>query len=131
VSVIDAATNTVTATIPVASLPLAFGIFIPIPVPQPAPVAGDLCNGIYGGTFNGNVTVSAGQDCIFLNGKITGNVSVVGGNFALNRATVGGNLKIQNIPPYCSAGRAASRPSWRRRRVSNRPATERPGAASN
>ena len=31
---------------------------------------------------------------------------------------------------YCSAGRAASKPSWSRRRVSNRPTTERPGAAS-
>jgi YVTN family beta-propeller protein len=120
VSVIDTATNTVIATIPVGVDPVSFGgVFIPIPVPQPAPVAGNLCNGIYDGTFNGNLTVSAGQDCIFLNGKITGNVKVVGGNFALNRATVGGNvtvndggtywlgpaatiggnLKIQNIPP--------------------------------
>src|SRR5262249_42368485 len=90
---------------------------IPIPVPQPAPAAENLCNGIYDNTFKGNLTVSAGQDCIFLNGKITGNVNVLGGNFALNRATVdgnvtiggggtyalgpaamiGGNLKIQNI----------------------------------
>jgi YVTN family beta-propeller protein len=119
VSVIDTATNTVTATLPVGHNPVAFGIFIPIPVPQSAPVAGNLCNGIYKGTFNGNVTVAAGQDCIFLNGRITGNVNVVGGNFALNgsavggnltvngggtytlgpSATVGGNLKIQNISP--------------------------------
>jgi hypothetical protein len=99
-------------------VPIAFGQFIPIPVPQSAPAAGSLCNGIYDGTFNGNLTVSADQDCVFLNGRITGNVNVVGGNFALNGATIGGNLaisggtyalgpvatiegnlKIQNIPP--------------------------------
>jgi YVTN family beta-propeller protein len=114
VSVIEATTNEVIATIPVE----ASDIFIAIPVPQSAPVAGNLCNGIYKGTFNGNLTVSAGQDCIFLNGRIGGNVNVVGGNFALNgssvggnltvngggtytlgpAATVGGNLQIQNIP---------------------------------
>jgi YVTN family beta-propeller protein len=120
VSVFDTATNTVIGSpIPVGVNPLAFGVFIPIPVPQSAPVAGNICNGIYEGTFNGSLTVSAGQDCIFLNGRITGNVSVVGGNFAFNRATVGGNvtvnggatywlgpaatiggnLKVQNIPP--------------------------------
>jgi YVTN family beta-propeller protein len=119
VSVIDTATNTVTASISVGSNPVAFGVFIPIPVPQSAPAAGNLCNGIYDGTFNGNLTVSAGQDCIFLKGRITGNVNVVGGNFALNgsavggnltvngggtytlgpAATVGGNLMIQKIPP--------------------------------
>jgi YVTN family beta-propeller protein len=119
VSVIDTATNMVTATIPVGVQPLAFGIFIPVPVAQSAPASGNLCNGIYNGTFNGNLTVSAGQDCVFLKGKITGNVNLVGGNFALNgsavggnltvngggtytlgpTATVGGNLQIQNIPP--------------------------------
>ena len=100
VSVIDTATNTVTATIPVGVEPLAFGVFIPIPVPQKSPTAGNLCNGIYDGTFNGNVTVSAGQDCIFLNGKITGNVSVVGGNFALNNSGVGGNVTINGGGTY-------------------------------
>ena len=73
-STIDAATNTVTATISVANFPLAHGIFISIPVPQPSPAAVNLCNRIYNGTFNGNITVSPGQDCIFLNGRITGNV---------------------------------------------------------
>ena len=120
VSVIDTVSNTVTATIPVGLGPVAFGVFIATPVVQSAPAAGSLCNGTYDGTFHGNVTVSAGQECIFLNGgRITGKVSVVGGNFALNgssvggnltvngggtytlgpAATVGGNLQIQNIPP--------------------------------
>ena len=119
VSVIATATNTVTATIPVGIWPVAFGVFIQLPVLQSAPASGSLCNGIYDGTFPGNITVSAGQDCAFLNGgRITGNVTVVGGNFVLNgssvggnltvngggtftlgpAATVGGNLTIQNIP---------------------------------
>jgi hypothetical protein len=52
-------------------------------------------NGTYDGTFTGNVTVSAGQSCMFIGGgKITGNVSVVGGAFGLNGATVGSNLTI-------------------------------------
>lgn len=120
VSVIDTATNAVIATIPVGSNPVAFGVFIAIPATQSSPATGSLCNGIYDGTFPGNVTVSAGQNCIFLNGgRIAGNVNVVGGNFALNgsaiggnltvngggtytlgpNATVSGNLQIQNIPP--------------------------------
>ena len=120
VSVIATATNTVTATIPVGVGPVAIGVFIQPPVLQSAPASGSLCNGVYDGTFHGNITVSTGQDCAFLNGgRITGNVTVVGGNFVLNSAavagnltvngggtftlapaaTVGGNLTIQNIPP--------------------------------
>ena len=64
-------------------------------MPEPL-TSGTTCNGIYDGNFNGSVTVSAGQDCIFLNGgRITGNVTMVGGNFALNGAAVGGNLTIK------------------------------------
>ncbi len=121
VSVIATATNTVTGHNPRRQPPqCAFGVFIAIPRAQSAPASGSLCNGVYDGTFNGNITVSAGQDCAFLNGgKITGNVTMVGGNFVLNgssvggnltvngggtftlapAATVGGNLTIQNIPP--------------------------------
>ena len=62
---------------------------------QSAPASGSVCNGVYDGTFNGNMTVSAGQDCAFLNGgRIAGNVNVVGGNFVLNGAAVGGNLTV-------------------------------------
>ena len=100
VSAIDTATNAVTATIPVGSFPVAFGSFIPTPVPQNAPAAGNLCNGIYKGTFNGNLTVSAGQDCIFLRGRIAGIVNVIGGNFALNGATVGGNVTVNGGATY-------------------------------
>ena len=60
------------------------------------PPSGSLCNGMYDGTFNGNVTVSAGQDCRFINGgQITGNVTVVGGSFVANGAAVGGNLTVE------------------------------------
>jgi YVTN family beta-propeller protein len=120
VSVINAATDTVTAAIPVGNVPYAFGIFIQPPVVQSAPASGSLCNGVYDGTFHGDITVFAGQDCAFLNGgKITGNVTVLGGNFVLNGSSVGdnltvngggtftlgpaatirGNLTIENIPP--------------------------------
>lgn len=62
-----------------------------------APPSGRLCNGKYDGTFNGDVIVSAGQDCAFVNGgQITGNVTVVGGNFVLNGAAVGGNLSVHD-----------------------------------
>ena len=60
-----------------------------------APASGTLCNGVYEGTFSGNITVSAGQNCEFINGgRVTGNVTMVGGNFVLNGAGVGGNLVI-------------------------------------
>jgi hypothetical protein len=50
---------------------------------------------VFDGTFTGNLTVSAGQNCKFINGgQISGNVDVVGGNFVLNGASVGGNLAI-------------------------------------
>jgi hypothetical protein len=80
--------------------------------------SGSICNGVYGGTFNGDVTVSPGQNCIFLSGKITGNVQQSGGNLVLAgvlvggkvhingggtfyigpSATIDGDLQIQNIP---------------------------------
>ena len=56
VSVIATATNTVIAPIAVGSGPFAFGVFIPAPVVQSAPASGSLCNGVYDGTFNGNIT---------------------------------------------------------------------------
>jgi hypothetical protein len=58
-----------------------------------APPSGTACNGMFDGTFTGNITVSAGQTCTFISGgKITGNVNVTGGSFTLNAAAVGGNL---------------------------------------
>jgi hypothetical protein len=60
-----------------------------------APVSGTTCNGAYNGTFSGNVTVSAGQNCVFVGGGITGNVVVNGGNLDLTNANVSGNLAVQ------------------------------------
>lgn len=54
--------------------------------------SGTSCNGNFDGTFNGNVTVSAGQNCTFTPScEITGNVTINGGSFNL-ACTVDGNL---------------------------------------
>jgi hypothetical protein len=54
----------------------------------PAPASGSPCNGNYNGTFNGSVTVWAGQNCAFFGGGVNGNVTVSGGHLALTNATV-------------------------------------------
>ena len=61
----------------------------------PAPASGATCNGNYNGTFGGSITVSAGQNCAFYSGGVTGNVVVNGGHLALTNATVTGNMSIQ------------------------------------
>jgi hypothetical protein len=66
-----------------------------IAITGPAPASGSTCNGNYTGTFKGAVTVSAGQNCTFISGAITGNVTQNGGNLALANATVTGNVVIQ------------------------------------
>lgn len=64
-----------------------------------APVAltsGQKCNGLFDGTFNGNITVSGGQSCTFTSPcAINGNVTVNGGSFQLLGCTLNGNL-IEN-----------------------------------
>ncbi|MGH9594654.1 MAG: hypothetical protein ACRD5L_16305, partial [Bryobacteraceae bacterium] len=59
-----------------------------------APHSGSTCDGAYNGTFKGNLTVSAGQNCIFVGGGVTGNVQQNGGNLTLIQSVVGGNLQI-------------------------------------
>ena len=63
---------------------------------KPLPVAlssGGNCNGIFHGTFPGNITISAGQSCTFTQPcDIEGNVTVKGGTFQLLGCTVDGNL---------------------------------------
>ena len=86
--------------------------------PATALLSGNACNGVYGGTFNGNVNVSPGQNCIIINGSIAGNVQGNGGNLILSgtlitgnvqingngtfsvgpSTTINGNLRVQNIP---------------------------------
>lgn len=65
-----------------------------------APASGDTCNGTYNGAFNGNITVSTGQNCMFLNGSITGNVAVNGGNFGITGGTISGNVQIQGATAF-------------------------------
>ena len=57
------------------------------------PTAGNKCNGVYDGTFKGNLTVSAGQTCIFVGGGVTGNVVENGGTLSLTGTTVTGNFQ--------------------------------------
>jgi hypothetical protein len=59
-----------------------------------APSSGGSCNGAYNGTFNGNLTVSAGQNCIFMNGGVTGNVQQNGANVTLIQSQVDGNVQV-------------------------------------
>jgi hypothetical protein len=83
---------------------------------QQIPVSG-ICNGIFNGTFQGNLAVASGDICTFVDGAITGNVVQSGGILRLANVTVGGNvqatggtrligpsttitgdLRIQNVP---------------------------------
>jgi hypothetical protein len=67
-----------------------------ITVAQTPPASGNTCNGVYGGNFNGNLTVSNGQVCTFISGKVSGNVTVApGGSFQLNGASTTGNVVLQ------------------------------------
>ena len=65
-----------------------------------APTSGTTCNGNYTGTFNGSITVSAGQNCAFYFGGVTGSVSVLGGSFATTGASIAGNVSIQGATGF-------------------------------
>jgi hypothetical protein len=60
-----------------------------------APASGKVCNGNYNGNFIGNMTVTAGENCSFIGGKITGNINVTGGSLSLSNVDVTGNVSIQ------------------------------------
>jgi lysophospholipase L1-like esterase len=96
--------------------PCAAGLLVPLPNgPTPCDVhptfkgqqllAGALINAlnppldsncIYTGTFRGNLTVTAGQNCLVESGAVTGNVMLNGGTLVLNNATISGNVQVQN-----------------------------------
>jgi YVTN family beta-propeller protein len=125
VSVIDTASNTVSGSISVGNRPYSYGFFI-----QPAASAGTLssgntCNGTFTGTFNGDITVTAGQNCSFVGScEIAGNVTVKGGSFTsdcmadnnvtensgsltLNpHARVNGNLQVTGASAFTLGGAA-------------------------
>jgi YVTN family beta-propeller protein len=94
VSVINTATNAVVSTVTLGSYtnqPVAVAIN---PQVLAGPSSGTSCNGIYNGTFGGNITVSTGQNCTFIGGTITGNVTVTGGALVLTGVQVSGNVLI-------------------------------------
>ncbi len=96
ISVIDTASNTVIdPPIPVGRGPTAFGKFIG-PAPAVHLTSGDHCNGVFTGSFDGNITVSAGQSCVFVPPcEIERSVTVNGGTFNL-ACTVEGNIIQDN-----------------------------------
>jgi YVTN family beta-propeller protein len=96
VSVINTATNTVIGSpIPVGGNPFAFGKFIG-PAPAVHLTSGDHCNGVFTGSFDGNIRVSAGQSCVFVPPcEIERSVTVIGGTFNL-ACTVEGNIIQDN-----------------------------------
>ena len=57
------------------------------------PASGSKCNGVYNGTFKGNITVGSGQTCIFMGGGVTGNVTETGGTLSTTNAAIGGNFQ--------------------------------------
>ncbi len=58
------------------------------------PASSTTCNGVYIGTFSGNIIVSGGQNCIFEKGGASGNITERGGNLALSNSTIGGNVQV-------------------------------------
>ncbi len=92
--VINTTTNAVMNTVTLGNYtdePVGLAI---TPQVSAAPSSGTACNGIYNGTFNGNITVSTGQNCTFISGTITGNINVIGGNLVLAGVQVNGNVLI-------------------------------------
>jgi dienelactone hydrolase len=69
--------------------------FLQIPAnPATVPVSSTSCNGLFNGVFQGNITLSSGQNCVFLSGGITGNLAANGGTAVLSGATLQGNLTV-------------------------------------
>jgi hypothetical protein len=58
------------------------------------PPSGTTCNGAYSGTFSGNLTVSKGQNCVFIGGGASGSITETGGNLVLDGSTVGGGVTV-------------------------------------
>jgi hypothetical protein len=74
---------------------------------EPAPISDTACNGVYNGTFRGNLKISAGQNCVFVGGSIDGNVQLDGGSLSLTNVAVGGNVQINGGGTF-SIGPSAS-----------------------
>ena len=59
-------------------------------------ISGDGCNGVFTGTFHGNLTASSGQSCTFTGGTIAGSMTLNGGTLVLDKSTVNGDLQVQS-----------------------------------
>jgi hypothetical protein len=60
----------------------------------PSPSSGTACNGVYDGTFKGDITVSSGQSCRFVGGTIAGHIHESGGTLILTGVRVDGHVHI-------------------------------------
>ena len=70
-----------------------------------APASGTACDGAYTGVFQGDIEVNSGQNCMFVGGSVTGQVTVLGGNFILSHANVTGKVQITGSSEFSiSAG---------------------------
>ena len=58
------------------------------------PTSSTTCDGVYGGFFPGNLQVSAGQNCVFVAGGVTGSVNLNGGRLTMTNAHVSGNVQV-------------------------------------
>lgn len=56
--------------------------------------AGTDCNGTFSGTFNGDLFISSGQSCTFVNATIAGDIFLDGGQFVISDSRIKGNLQI-------------------------------------
>jgi hypothetical protein len=92
--------HTPAAVVQALALGNAIGAFF-----VPAVLAsGESCNGNFNGVFNGNVTVSAEQNCVFTSPcEIKGSVTVNGGTFAL-ACTADGNVTISGSSAFSIDG---------------------------
>lgn len=54
--------------------------------------SGGQCNGVFTGNFAGDIIISNGQNCSFVNGNITGNIFNYGGRLSLSGTAVSGNV---------------------------------------
>jgi hypothetical protein len=66
----------------------------------PPLTAGNACDGVFGGVFHGDVIVTDGQNCTFMNGTITGQILQRGGSLVLASTQVLGGIHIRDDSAY-------------------------------
>jgi uncharacterized repeat protein (TIGR03803 family) len=72
----------------------ACGTVFSLPGPVKVPISSTGCNGVYNGTFQGDITVSNGEICRFTAGGVTGTITMTGGSLILANASIGGDVRI-------------------------------------